>query len=87
MSVIAMTKYGANLVSARGGDKVKGSLEAVSRALQGPVDVDQIEAFLRNRPDLIRRKGKYDNYVPEGLLEEAFIGDGMDLGAAGAPVS
>lgn len=85
-----MTKYGANLVSARGGDlffKVKGSLEAVSRALQGPVDVDQIEAFLRNRPDLIRRKGKYDNYVPEGLLEEAFIGDGMDLGAAGAPVS
>lgn len=85
LSLLAMTSYGTNLVSASTGDlyfSVKGSKGEVRRALQAGAAEVQVERLLRDTPDMIPRRGKYDCYVPNELLLESYLGDGMDLGAA-----
>lgn len=85
LALIAMVTYGPDRISLRGemlSIAVKGGIEGVSRALSGRVNYEQIETILRNRPEMVARSGKYDPYIPDELLLDAYIADGIDFESA-----
>lgn len=85
LSHAAKVAYGVSMVSDRGGDlffRVRGSSEAVRSALRAGASEEQIGQLLRTVPMLVPRVGKYDVYLPQELVVEAHLLDGMDLSTA-----
>lgn len=83
--LVAVATFGPSQVSVRGGDlffKVRASKDAVLEAMRATVTDDQLERLLSKTPSMVPRLGKYDGFVPEKLLIETYLVDGMDLQAA-----
>lgn len=85
MSLAAAAAYGTKMVSQPAGElffRIRGSSQVAREAIRTGLSNGRVGQLLRTTPSLLPRAGKYDPFIPQELLLDAYLLDGIDKAKA-----